>query len=158
MKIQDVSGTPICGMTVRRSPDAHSYEYDGQTFFFCCRGCLNKFKASPSKSRVSTDGMHAKNRSGIGQYRSRCSVKKRKRRTLSSMLKFRFRSVDAEAWCDFRQRRPSIPKDSPVASPLTLAAKRKELQHYFGFGHAREGFQDEILACTAECQQNPDRV
>src|SRR6516165_10980516 len=43
---------PVCGMTVRQKADTLSYEYNGQTFFFCCSGCLNKFKETPSKFLV----------------------------------------------------------------------------------------------------------
>jgi Cu+-exporting ATPase len=44
-----VSKDPVCGMTVRHTPNAHSYSHGGETFFFCCRGCLDKFKTVPSK-------------------------------------------------------------------------------------------------------------
>jgi Cu+-exporting ATPase len=40
---------PVCGMAVRETPDALSYEYGGETYFFCCRGCMEKFKADPAK-------------------------------------------------------------------------------------------------------------
>jgi P-type Cu+ transporter len=38
---------PICGMTVLPDPAAGQYDYKGNTYYFCCEGCLNKFKADP---------------------------------------------------------------------------------------------------------------
>ncbi len=36
---------PICGMTVVPETAAGSYEYGGTTYYFCSKGCLNKFIA-----------------------------------------------------------------------------------------------------------------
>ena len=36
---------PICGMTVNPESAAGEYEYDGTTYYFCSKGCLNKFTA-----------------------------------------------------------------------------------------------------------------
>ena len=35
---------PICGMTVA-SDSPHRFDFDGKTHYFCCEGCLKKFKA-----------------------------------------------------------------------------------------------------------------
>lgn len=40
---------PVCGMTVDPARAAASYEYQGKTYYFCCRGCLSKFQADPEK-------------------------------------------------------------------------------------------------------------
>ena len=40
---------PVCGMTVNPSSARHKFEREGKTFYFCCAGCLEKFKADPQK-------------------------------------------------------------------------------------------------------------
>ncbi|HEX8251420.1 MAG TPA: heavy metal translocating P-type ATPase [Pyrinomonadaceae bacterium] len=43
---EDKSGThvdPICGMTVNPATAAGSFNHDGTTFYFCSKGCLQKF-------------------------------------------------------------------------------------------------------------------
>src|SRR5579871_3794367 len=39
---------PVCGMSVAKESAAGSHEHDGQTFYFCCHGCLTKFRANPA--------------------------------------------------------------------------------------------------------------
>jgi Cu+-exporting ATPase len=38
---------PICGMKVNPATAAGKYEYQGETYYFCCPHCLAKFKADP---------------------------------------------------------------------------------------------------------------
>ena len=38
---------PICGMTVAPETAAGEYEHDGTTYYFCSKGCLEKFKNDP---------------------------------------------------------------------------------------------------------------
>jgi Cu+-exporting ATPase len=38
---------PVCGMTVTAT--AHRYRHAGQTYYFCCPGCLSKFAAHPAQ-------------------------------------------------------------------------------------------------------------
>ena len=38
---------PICGMTVSSETAAGEYEYKGETYYFCSKGCLEKFAANP---------------------------------------------------------------------------------------------------------------
>lgn len=38
---------PVCGMDVSPATAAGSTEYSGETYYFCSRGCLEKFRASP---------------------------------------------------------------------------------------------------------------
>ncbi|WP_375450478.1 heavy metal translocating P-type ATPase [uncultured Devosia sp.] len=39
---------PVCGMTVTKDGAKHIATYEGQTYYFCCNGCLTKFMADPS--------------------------------------------------------------------------------------------------------------
>ncbi|MEE8395550.1 MAG: heavy metal translocating P-type ATPase, partial [bacterium] len=39
---------PVCGMTVKPGGQ-HSHTHQGETYGFCCAGCLEKFKADPEK-------------------------------------------------------------------------------------------------------------
>jgi Cu+-exporting ATPase len=40
---------PICGMNVNPDEAAGAFEYEGETYYFCSRHCLEKFKAQPEK-------------------------------------------------------------------------------------------------------------
>ena len=40
---------PVCGMKILRGKAAGSYEHKGQTYYFCGKGCIEKFKADPSR-------------------------------------------------------------------------------------------------------------
>ena len=43
---EDKSGThidPICGMTVNPATAAGSFRHEGATYYFCSKGCLQKF-------------------------------------------------------------------------------------------------------------------
>jgi Cu+-exporting ATPase len=40
---------PVCGMKVKMSPGAPHYEYQGKTYYFCCPGCLERFRQDPEK-------------------------------------------------------------------------------------------------------------
>ena len=40
---------PVCGMAVDSDCAAGRYEYRGRTYYFCCAGCLDKFKSDPEK-------------------------------------------------------------------------------------------------------------
>ncbi|MEM0925852.1 MAG: YHS domain-containing protein, partial [Planctomycetota bacterium] len=37
---------PVCGMTVSTQSPHHS-EFEGTTYYFCCGGCLSKFRDDP---------------------------------------------------------------------------------------------------------------
>lgn len=39
---------PICGMDVDETTP-YKFELDGQTYYFCSAGCMEKFKAEPEK-------------------------------------------------------------------------------------------------------------
>ncbi len=38
---------PVCGMNVNPATAKHVYEHAGKTYYFCCGGCEEKFKANP---------------------------------------------------------------------------------------------------------------
>ncbi len=40
---------PVCGMNVNPATAKHVYEHGGKNYYFCCGGCLEKFKADPAK-------------------------------------------------------------------------------------------------------------
>ena len=40
---------PVCGMTVDPATAAGSFAHQGTTYFFCCQGCLTKFRADPAR-------------------------------------------------------------------------------------------------------------
>ncbi|MFI5226649.1 MAG: YHS domain-containing protein [Candidatus Limnocylindrales bacterium] len=42
---------PVCGMEVEISttPPALTFEHDGETFYFCSRGCRLDFEEDPEK-------------------------------------------------------------------------------------------------------------
>src|ERR1039458_8837238 len=40
---------PVCGMNVNPATAKHVYEHGGKTYYFCCAGCVEKFKADPAK-------------------------------------------------------------------------------------------------------------
>lgn len=52
MPAHEENGTvvdPICGMKMKKSDAAATYEYKGKTYYFCMEGCLEKFKKDPEK-------------------------------------------------------------------------------------------------------------
>src|SRR3989304_5684410 len=50
-------GEPVCGVTGEAAQRAHRLERGGRTYVFCCRGCLEKFRADPERylQRAATD-------------------------------------------------------------------------------------------------------
>ena len=40
---------PVCGMDVDPATAQHKAEYNGQTFYFCSRGCMLDFQDDPEK-------------------------------------------------------------------------------------------------------------
>src|SRR5262245_29841630 len=39
----------VCGMNVTPEHSAGSFEYAGTTYYFCTKGCLQKFQSDPGK-------------------------------------------------------------------------------------------------------------
>jgi Cu+-exporting ATPase len=40
---------PVCGMPVDPATSQLSFEHDGQTYWFCGKGCLLEFRDDPEK-------------------------------------------------------------------------------------------------------------
>jgi xanthine dehydrogenase accessory factor len=40
---------PVCGMTVDINDAAHVAEHNGTTYYFCCAGCQERFRAEPER-------------------------------------------------------------------------------------------------------------
>lgn len=40
---------PVCGMTVEEAKAAATYQYKGQTYYFCAVGCQKDFAKDPEK-------------------------------------------------------------------------------------------------------------
>jgi Cu+-exporting ATPase len=41
---------PVCGMQVNPASAAGTSQYQGQTYYFCSKGCKTKFDANPAQS------------------------------------------------------------------------------------------------------------
>lgn len=48
---------PVCGMKIKKSEAKATYEYNGNTYYFCMEGCLEKFKKDPEKYAQKTEEM-----------------------------------------------------------------------------------------------------
>jgi len=48
-KAKDTAVDPVCGMKVKMSEAAATYEYKGKTYYFCMEGCKEKFIKNPEK-------------------------------------------------------------------------------------------------------------
>jgi Cu+-exporting ATPase len=40
---------PVCGMDVQPESAAGAWEHEGETYYFCSRGCLERFKVDPTR-------------------------------------------------------------------------------------------------------------
>ncbi len=45
----DTHVDPVCGMTVKAEKAAGKTEHNGESYYFCSKGCLNKFESEPQK-------------------------------------------------------------------------------------------------------------
>ncbi|MFQ5619778.1 MAG: heavy metal translocating P-type ATPase, partial [Rhodospirillales bacterium] len=55
-----MASDPVCGMTVDPATAKHRWDYQGTAHYFCCNGCLEKFKADPDKYRPDEGGTPGK--------------------------------------------------------------------------------------------------
>ena len=39
---------PVCGMTVDPQTAKGSYEHEGETYYFCSKSCLERFRGNPA--------------------------------------------------------------------------------------------------------------
>jgi YHS domain-containing protein len=55
-----VTQDPVCGMDVQPEQSAGQSEYKGQTYYFCCPVCKQKFDQEPQRYADSQQAMTAK--------------------------------------------------------------------------------------------------
>lgn len=48
-KVGDITKCPVSGDVFKVSSESASTEHKGGTYYFCCKGCINKFKANPER-------------------------------------------------------------------------------------------------------------
>ena len=46
---EETAVDPVCGMKVKKSEAAATFEYKEKTYYFCMEGCKKKFKENPEK-------------------------------------------------------------------------------------------------------------
>ena len=96
------SKDPVCGMSVR--PDSpHRLEYAGDTYLFCCAGCLAKFRDNPTRY-LETVSHH------VGAGFSRTEVRLKADATIASKL-----SAGMTYTCPMH---PEIVRSAPGPCPL----------------------------------------
>ena len=69
---EQVAKDPVCGMTVDPHNAAGSFEFNGQTYFFCRPGCLDKFRTDPKNFlsiHLNSDRDTTPTRNGSGESR-----------------------------------------------------------------------------------------
>src|ERR1700676_4987998 len=51
----------VCGMTVDSASAKYRFDHNGKAYYFCCAGCLEKFRADPNRflSADSGTGSHS---------------------------------------------------------------------------------------------------
>ncbi len=51
---------PVCGMSLSRESAEVKLEYKGQTYYFCCSGCMKRFLREPERymKKVEVAGHH----------------------------------------------------------------------------------------------------
>ena len=47
--VEHVARDPVCGMAVERAGARHTARHEGQTFYFCCARCRERFAAAPDE-------------------------------------------------------------------------------------------------------------
>jgi Cu+-exporting ATPase len=45
---------PVCGMRIHEQEAAATSEYRGQTYYFCCRACQERFDRDPERYATPT--------------------------------------------------------------------------------------------------------
>src|SRR5579871_4190183 len=40
---------PVCGMSVNTSTAKHTHQHAGESYYFCCGHCVEKFKSNPQE-------------------------------------------------------------------------------------------------------------
>jgi len=44
-----ITRDPVCGMTLREDKAPEKFEYEGRTYYFCARGCRERFEKNPER-------------------------------------------------------------------------------------------------------------
>lgn len=57
---------PVCGMHVDETSAQFKSEHEGQTFYFCCEGCLRSFEENPAKYLAGDSMSHGQDGGGHG--------------------------------------------------------------------------------------------
>ena len=47
--VETAARDPVCGMSVERAGAGHTHRHEGQTFYFCCARCRDRFAAAPEE-------------------------------------------------------------------------------------------------------------
>lgn len=56
---EDTAVDPVCGMKVKKSDAAATYEYNNKTYYFCMEECKEKFVKNPEKYLMADEEMVA---------------------------------------------------------------------------------------------------
>ena len=54
--VDEMVTCPVSGEEIKKSDAAGSMEYKGQTYYFCCAGCKEKFEKNPEEYIKMSDG------------------------------------------------------------------------------------------------------
>jgi Cu+-exporting ATPase len=109
---------PVCGMMVDPARAKATHEHAGKTFYFCCRGCQEKFSADPEKYLLSR-GLQVEPAPESGGLQSRIGGTAPVPKTLVGIAAAPSHTVQIAP-------APSVPRHSvpPAAPPATPAAPK----------------------------------
>ncbi len=57
-KMKGTTTDPVCGMSVTTEGASASVNYNGTDYYFCCKGCADKFSENPGKYAERTKSSH----------------------------------------------------------------------------------------------------
>ncbi len=61
---------PVCGMTILKSQAKATFEYKGETYYFCSTGCKDRFAKEPEKYLAKTQTAQAGTPAGKGEVKA----------------------------------------------------------------------------------------
>ena len=75
----------VSGQKIRKSEAANTHKYDGETYYFCCPNCKEKFVENPEKYTKKDDGQKLEagnngNSCSHAEDQSCCAAKKIKKK------------------------------------------------------------------------------
>ena len=108
---------PVCGMNINPASAAARLEHDGKIYYFCCAGCLERFRSDPGK--------YLKTKSGADLPATDIQVNKKQSRPPA---------VVGEYTCpmhpEVRQPKPgACPKCGMALEPVTLQAPSSKTEY-----------------------------